>query len=132
MLKSPILLGTDVCPERIPFSFMLLYFQQLSLLNATQLAIIKNAELLAFHQDTTVGGPAVPFTPFASAPTTNPPEYYVGKSSKGTHVFIINTSATAATKSFVFSNAGLGSSGTFSVHDMWTGATSMFYFVLLF
>ncbi|KAJ7346567.1 glycoside hydrolase [Mycena albidolilacea] len=104
MLKSPILLGTD-----------------LSLLNATQLAIIKNAELLAFHQDATVGGPAVPFTPFASAPTTNPPEYYVGKSSKGTHVFIINTSATAATKSFVFSNAGLGSSGTFSVHDMWTG-----------
>ncbi|KAJ7901783.1 glycoside hydrolase [Mycena olivaceomarginata] len=104
MLKSPILLGTD-----------------LSRLNATQLTIIKNAELLAFHQDTTVGGPAVPFTPFASAPTTNPPEYYVGKSSKGTHVFIINTSATAATKSFVFSNAGLGSSGTFSVHDMWTG-----------
>ncbi|KAF7361933.1 hypothetical protein MVEN_00538300 [Mycena venus] len=103
MLKSPILLGTD-----------------LSLLNSTQLAIIKNAELLAFHQDLTVGGPAVPFTPFASAPTTSPPEYYVGKSSKGTHIFIINTSATAATKSFVFSNAGLGS-GTFSVHDMWAG-----------
>ncbi|KAJ7935892.1 glycoside hydrolase [Mycena leptocephala] len=105
MLKSPILLGTD-----------------LSLLNSTQLAIIKNAELLAFHQDTTVGGPAVPFTPFASAPTTSPAEYYVGKSSKGTHVFIINTSASAATKSFTFSNAGLGSSGTFSVHDMWAGA----------
>ncbi|KAJ6593857.1 glycoside hydrolase superfamily [Mycena capillaripes] len=104
MLKSPILLGTD-----------------LSLLNSTQLAIIKNAELLAFHQDVTVGGPATPFTPFASAPTTSPPEYYVGKSSKGTHVFIINTSATAATKTFTFSNAGLGSSGTFSVHDMWSG-----------
>ncbi|KAJ7746016.1 glycoside hydrolase [Mycena metata] len=104
MLKSPILLGTD-----------------LSLLNTTQLAIIKNAELLAFHQDTTVGGPAVPFTPFSSAPTTSPPEYYVGKSSKGTHVFIINTSSAAATKSFTFANAGLGSSGTFSVHDMWAG-----------
>ncbi|KAF8210185.1 glycoside hydrolase superfamily [Mycena galopus ATCC 62051] len=104
MLKSPILLGTN-----------------LSLLNSTQLAILTNAELLAFHQDLTVGGPAVPFTPFASAPTTSPPEYYVGKSSKGTHVFIINTSNTTTTKNFVFSNVGLGSSGTFSVHDMWSG-----------
>ncbi|KAJ6499346.1 glycoside hydrolase [Mycena sanguinolenta] len=103
-LKSPILLGTD-----------------LSLLNSTQLAIITNAELLAFHQDLTVGGPAVPFNPSASAPTTSPPEYYVGQSSKGTHVFIINTSANTTTKSFTFSNVGLGSSGTFSVHDMWSG-----------
>jgi len=105
MLKSPILLGTD-----------------LSLLNSTQLAILKNAELLAFHQDTTVSAPAAPFTPFSGAPTTVPAEYYSGKSSKGTHVFIINTSATAATKKFTFSNVpGLGTTGTFSVHDMWTG-----------
>ncbi|KAJ6586878.1 glycoside hydrolase [Mycena vulgaris] len=106
MLKSPILLGTD-----------------LNLLNSTQLAIIKNAELLAFHQDLTVGAPAAPFIPFASAPTTSPPEYYSGKSSKGTHVFIINTSAAAATKKFTFSQIPtLGTSGTFSVHDMWAGA----------
>ncbi|KAJ7703242.1 glycoside hydrolase superfamily [Mycena rosella] len=106
MLKSPILLGTD-----------------LSLLNSTQLTIIKNAELLAFHQDLTIGAPAAPFTPFASAPTTSPPEYYSGKSSKGTHVFIINTAATAATKTFTFSQIpGLGASGSFSVHDMWAGA----------
>jgi len=105
MLKSPILLGTD-----------------LSLLNSTQLAIITNAELLAFHQDATVGPPAAPFTPFASAPTTTPPEYYAGKSSKGTHVFIINTSATAATKQFTFSNIPtLSASGSFAVHDMWAG-----------
>ncbi|KAJ7096367.1 glycoside hydrolase superfamily [Mycena epipterygia] len=105
MLKSPILLGTD-----------------LSLLNSTQLAIITNKELLAFHQDLTVGPPAAPFTPFASAPVTSPLEYYSGKSAKGTHVFIINTSATAATKTFTFSAVpGLGTSGTFSVHDMWAG-----------
>ncbi|KAJ7188320.1 glycoside hydrolase [Mycena filopes] len=104
ILKSPILLGTD-----------------LSLLNSTQLAIIKNAELLAFHQDLTVGAPAAPFTPSAGAPTTSPPEYYVGKSSKGTHVFIINTSMTAATKTFTFANAGFSASGTVTVHDMWTG-----------
>ncbi|KAJ7660341.1 glycoside hydrolase, partial [Mycena polygramma] len=109
MLKSPILLGTD-----------------LSLLNSTQLAIITNAELLAATTAVglfpDVGGPATPFTPSTSAPTTSPPEYYVGKSSKGTHVFIINTSSTAATKTFSFSNVGLGPSGSFSVHDMWSGA----------
>ncbi|KAJ7072367.1 glycoside hydrolase [Mycena amicta] len=104
MLKSPILLGTD-----------------LSLLNSTQLAIITNAELLAFHQDTIVGAPAAPFTPFASAPTTSTPEYFSGKSSKGTHVFIVNTGSAAATKMFTFSAIpGLGT-GTFSLHDMWTG-----------
>ncbi|KAF8894105.1 glycoside hydrolase [Infundibulicybe gibba] len=105
-LKSPILLGTD-----------------LSKLSSAQLAIIKNAELLAFHQDTTVGAPAVPFTPFTSAPTTSPPEYYAGASSKGTHVFIINTSGSTATKTFTFANVpGLGTSGTWKVHDMWSGA----------
>jgi alpha-galactosidase len=104
-LKSPILLGTD-----------------LSLLNSTQLAIIKNAELLAFHQDPMIGGPAHPFTAFSGMPTTSPPEYYSGISTKGTHVFIINTSGSTATKQFKFSNVpGLGTSGRFIVHDMWTG-----------
>ncbi|KAF4593399.1 hypothetical protein EYR38_009113, partial [Pleurotus pulmonarius] len=104
-LKSPILLGTD-----------------LSKLTSAQLDIIKNKELLAFHQDNTVGTPATPFTPFSGAPTTSPPEYYTGQSSKGSHVFIINTSGSAATKQFAFANVpGLPSGGTFKVHDMWTG-----------
>ncbi|KAH9859068.1 glycoside hydrolase [Lenzites betulinus] len=100
-LKSPILLGTD-----------------LSLLNSTQLAIIKNAELLAFHQDASVGTPAAPFIPASSS--SSPPEFFAGKSSKGTHVFIVNTGA-AASKSFNFADVpGLGA-GSFLVHDMWTG-----------
>ncbi|KAH9484982.1 putative alpha-galactosidase B [Psilocybe cubensis] len=104
-LKSPILLGTD-----------------LSKLNSTQLTIIKNPELLAFHQDATIGTPAMPFTAFSSMPTTSPPEYYSGKSSKGVHVFIINTSSSTATKQFTFSNVpGLSASGTYKVHDMWAG-----------
>ncbi|KAI0785672.1 glycoside hydrolase superfamily [Abortiporus biennis] len=104
-LKSPILLGTD-----------------LSLLSATQVAIITNTELLAFHQDATVGTPATPFTPSSSAPTTTPPEYYSGTSSKGIHVFIINTSASATSKTFNFANVpGLSGSGSFIVHDMWAG-----------
>jgi alpha-galactosidase len=104
-MKSPILLGTD-----------------LSLLTSAQIAIITNKELLAFHQDTTVGTPAMPFTPFSGAPTISPQEYYSGKSSKGTHVFIINTGSSTATKTFNFANVpGLGS-GTYKVHDMWAGA----------
>ncbi|KAG9223651.1 hypothetical protein CCMSSC00406_0008534 [Pleurotus cornucopiae] len=105
MFKSPILLGTD-----------------LGKLNSTQLAIIKNKELLAFHQDDTIGTPAAPFTARSGAPVTSPPEFYSGKSSKGTHVFIINTSASESTKQFTFANVpGLRAGGTFKVHDMWTG-----------
>ncbi|GLB42416.1 putative melibiase [Lyophyllum shimeji] len=104
-LKSPILLGTD-----------------LSKLNSTQLDIIKNKELLAFHQDPIIGTAATPFNATSSAPTTSPPEYYSGASSKGLHVFIINTGNATDTKTFTLSNVpGLGTSGTFKVHDMWTG-----------
>ncbi|EIN11673.1 glycoside hydrolase [Punctularia strigosozonata HHB-11173 SS5] len=101
-MKSPILLGTD-----------------LSTLSTDQLAIIKNTELLAFSQDDTVGEPAKPFTP-DGATATSPPSFYVGKSSKGTHVFIINFGNDTSTMSFDFASAGI--SGTsFQVHDMWAG-----------
>ncbi|CAE6515713.1 unnamed protein product [Rhizoctonia solani] len=99
-LKSPILLGTD-----------------LSKLNATQLAIIKNAELLAFSQDTTVGAPAKPY----KTGTTTPPEYYTGKSAKGTHVFIMNVGSAPANKVITFSEVTGLSCTTCKVHDMWTG-----------
>lgn len=94
---------------------------QMSLLTSAELAIIKNKDLLAYHQDATIGTPAAPFTPYSGAPTTSPREYYSGKSSKGTHVFIINTSSSTATKQFTFSTIpGLGT-GTWKVYDMWTG-----------
>ncbi|KAG8764894.1 hypothetical protein FRC12_007818 [Ceratobasidium sp. 428] len=99
-LKSPILLGTD-----------------LSKLNATQLAIIKNAELLAFSQDTTVGAPAKPY----KTETVSPPEFYTGKSSKGTHVFVMNTGSAAASKVVTFSEVTGLSCTSCKVHDMWTG-----------
>jgi alpha-galactosidase len=93
----------------------------MSKLSSEQLTIITNAELLAFHQDSTVGGPAAPFTATANAPITSPPEYYAGKSTKGMHVFIINTGSSTASKTFAFANVpGLGS-GNYTVHDMWTG-----------
>ena len=94
----------------------------MSLLNSTQLAIITNTELLAFHQDGTIGTPAMPFTASSSMPTS-PPEYYSGNSTNGVHVFIINTSSTTATKQFSFANVpGLAATGSFTVHDMWAGA----------
>ncbi|CCA74935.1 related to alpha-galactosidase precursor [Serendipita indica DSM 11827] len=99
-LKSPILLGTD-----------------LSRLSTDQLNIIKNKELLAFSQDESVGAPAKPY----GTATTTPPEYYSGKSSKGVHVFIMNTSSSTSTKTITFANVpGLGS-GSYKVHDMWKG-----------
>ncbi|TDL18478.1 glycoside hydrolase [Rickenella mellea] len=102
-LKSPILLGTD-----------------LAKLTAAQIAIITNAELLAFSQDPNIGVPAKPFTN-AGSPSTSTPEYFAGKSSKGTHVFVINTGGSTSTRTVNFSSVpGLGS-GTFTVHDMWTG-----------
>ncbi|KAI0665930.1 glycoside hydrolase [Trametes maxima] len=103
-LKSPILLGTD-----------------LSKLNSTQIEIITNRELLAFHQDPVFGKPAAPFTPTPSAPTASPPEFYAGRSTRGVHVFVINTGDAPAPKVFDFANVpGLGA-GAFRVHDMWSG-----------
>ncbi|KIJ52374.1 glycoside hydrolase family 27 protein [Sphaerobolus stellatus SS14] len=100
-MKSPILLGTD-----------------LSLLSTTQLAIVTNAELLAFHQDSTVGAAAKPF----GTATTSPPEFYAGNSTKGTHVFIINTGSASASKTVTFSQVPGLKAGSFKVHDMWASA----------
>ncbi|KAJ7132794.1 glycoside hydrolase [Mycena crocata] len=68
MLKSPILLGTDIL--------------QLALLNSTQLSIV-----FFIHQDSAVSAPATPFTAFAAAPVTSPPEYYSSKCSGTEHVW---------------------------------------------
>jgi alpha-galactosidase len=106
----------DTIPYVVIFDLIPL---QLSKLSTTQLAIIKNAELLAFHQDATIGVPAAPFTPSGTT-ATNPREYYVGKSVKGVHVFVINTGSASAVKKFDFASAGL-SAASYKVHDMWTG-----------
>ncbi|KAF8585907.1 glycoside hydrolase family 27 protein [Ramaria rubella] len=98
-MKSPILLGTV-----------------LSALSTDQIAIVTNAEILAFHQDSTVGAAA---KPYSTGTTSSPPEFYAGNSSKGTHVFVINTSSSSASKTVTFSQVpGLGA-GSWKVHDMW-------------
>ncbi|KAL4078380.1 glycoside hydrolase family 27 protein [Scleroderma yunnanense] len=106
-MKSPILLGTT-----------------LSNLTTDQLSIISNAALLAFHQDDEFGVPAKPFQATSTSPTTSPPEYYSGKSKKGTHVFILNISNSTATKTFNYANVpGIGEP-PYTITDMWTGTTA--------
>lgn len=55
--------------------------------------------------------------------TASPPEFYAGASSKGVHVFIINTASSTATMSFSFTLVpGLAAgAGSYVVHDMWAG-----------
>jgi len=102
-MKSPILLGTD-----------------LARLSGEQLEIIKNKELIAFNQDKTVGKPAMPFTSSTTPPTV-PPQFYSGHSSRGTHVFVVNTNDTCSTFHINFTDVpGLGPSPVYNIHDMWT------------
>lgn len=90
-------------------------FDQLTALGAAELAIVKNTELLAFHQDTTYGAPAIPFNS-----TTTPPEFYAGQSVKGIHVFVLNTLSSSASKTITFSSVpSLATATSYVVHDMW-------------
>ncbi|KAI9461320.1 glycoside hydrolase superfamily [Lactarius psammicola] len=101
-MKSPILLGTN-----------------LAALSPEEVEIITNAELIAFHQDVTVGKPALPFTSRNSI-STNPPQFYSGKSTKGTHVFIVNTNDNPTTFKLDFVDVPGLNSGRAGVHNMWT------------
>jgi alpha-galactosidase len=77
----------------------------------------QNPELLAFSQDDTVGTPAKPF----GTQNTSPPEFYSGKSKKGTHVFILNTASSSQSKTITFGSVpGLSANTNYRVHDMWT------------
>jgi len=89
----------------------------LSLLSDDQVAIVTNAELLAFSQDDTVGTPAMPF----GDQSTTPPEFYAGTSQKGTHVFVLNTDSSSQNKTVTFGDVpGLSAGTSYLVHDMWT------------
>jgi alpha-galactosidase len=79
----------------------------------------QNPELLAFSQDSTIGSPAKPF----GSQSTSPPEFYSGTSTKGTHVFVLNTADVSANKTVTFADVpGLEAGTGYVVHDMWTGS----------
>ena len=92
-------------------------------LSDEQLTIIKNKELLAFHQDPTNGAPAMPFINDGNR-LKSTPDFYAGRSEKGMHVFIVNTGWRAVHKQLNFAKVpGLFTSSAtiVSVQDMWTG-----------
>ncbi|KAF8242590.1 alpha-galactosidase precursor [Wilcoxina mikolae CBS 423.85] len=107
-LKSPLLIGTP-----------------LEAISPEDLAVLKNWEILAFNQDPVYGAPALPYkwgiNPNWTWNQTHPAEYYSGSSSRGIHVFIMNTLNKTVTKSAVFSEIpGLSPMKTYEVRDMWT------------
>lgn len=113
-------MGTNVCASDQIYrkSANIFSFHQLTALDAAELTIVKNKELLAFHQDTTYGAPALPFNS-----TTTPSEFYAGQSVKGTHVFVLNTLSSSASKTITFSTVpSLTAATSYIVHDMWAGA----------
>lgn len=111
VMKSPLIIGTA-----------------LDLLAAEKVAILKNAALLAFHQDDKFGGPATPYkwgtNPDWTFNATNPAEYWSGFYQAGTLVLALNTLDTTAWREIKWAEVpqleGLGS-GSFEVTDVWTG-----------
>lgn len=82
------------------------------------MAIVSNAELVAFSQDTKFPGPARPL----ASDKSSPPQYYSGNSTSGTHVFIMNMGSSTAIMSFNFADVdGLKAGESYLVHDMWSG-----------
>jgi alpha-galactosidase len=123
-MKSPILLGTDVCDlSHLWFLTSLKHSYptrlQITKLSSEEIKIITNAELLAFHQDSAFGKPAMPYISSTTA-ATEPPQFYSGKSVRGTHVFVVNTNDTSATFNINFADVPGLHSRNVLVHDMWT------------
>jgi alpha-galactosidase len=90
------------------------------------LEILTNPELIAFNQDPLVGQSSAPYKWGVNADrtwnTTHPAEYWSGKSSLGTHVFVLNTLDETDRKEIVFQEVpGLERARKYVVHDMWTG-----------
>lgn len=108
-LKSPLIIGTplhNIKPEI--------------------LKILSNKELIDFNQDPVVGAPAKPYkwgvNPNFTWNQTHPAEYWSGTSSKGVHVFVLNTLTTAKSKAVNFAEVpGLDAGAEYTVVDLWSG-----------
>jgi alpha-galactosidase len=110
-LKSPLIIGTP-----------------LRGISEEVLGILKNRELIAFNQDEVYSDSARPFgieeVPVTTENTTHPPSHWVGTSTRGIHVFLLNADEEEKTLEFSFDETpGLDGleGGEYLVHDMWTG-----------
>lgn len=108
-LKSPLIIGTrlhNIKPEI--------------------LQILSNKELIDFNQDLLEGEPAKPYkwgvNPNLTWNQTHPAEYWSGVSSKGVHVFVLNTLDVPQIKNVDFGEVpGLDPNDEYTVFDSWTG-----------
>ncbi|KAL1799261.1 hypothetical protein ACET3X_003298 [Alternaria dauci] len=108
-LKSPLIIGTP-----------------LHGIEPEILEILSNPELISFNQDPVVGAAAKPYKWGVNADftwnQTHPAEYWSGLSSKGVHVFALNTLNTTQTKVIDFAEVPeLEADGVYTVFDSWTG-----------
>ncbi|RMZ68051.1 alpha-galactosidase [Pyrenophora seminiperda CCB06] len=108
-LKSPLIIGTP-----------------LNNIKPEILEILSTRELIDFNQDAVVGAAAKPYkwgvNPDFTWNQTHPAEYWSGRSSKGVHVFALNTLNTNQTKTVSFAEVPeLDSKTEYTVIDSWTG-----------
>ena len=108
-LKSPLIIGTP-----------------LNIIKPEILEILSNKELIDFNQDSVVGAAAKPYkwgvNPDFTWNQTHPAGYWSGQSSKGVHVFALNTLNTTQTMEITFAEVPeLDSEIEYTVFDSWTG-----------
>jgi alpha-galactosidase len=107
-MKSPLLIGCD-----------------LSKASKDEIAVMKNKILLAFNQDTNIGGPAKPYkwgtNPNWTFNSSFPAEYWSGASSNGTLVLMFNPYNETKPKTASFSEIPELGGGWYEVTDVWTG-----------
>jgi alpha-galactosidase len=108
-LKSPLIIGTP-----------------LHGIKPKILEILSNEELIAFNQDPVVGEAAKPYkwgvNPDFTWNQTHPAEYWSGFSSRGVHVFVLNTLNSTVTKTIDFEEVPeLDAKNKYVVYDSWTG-----------
>jgi len=108
-LKSPLIIGTT-----------------LHNINPEILEILSNTEFIDFNQDPAVGTAAKPYkwgvNPDFTWNQTHPAEYWSGRSSKGVHVFALNTLNTNETKVISFTEVPeLDPETEYNIFDSWTG-----------
>ncbi|KAF2220294.1 alpha-galactosidase precursor [Elsinoe ampelina] len=108
-LKSPLIIGTPLDGIRPEI-----------------LQILSNKALVDFNQDPVVGQSIKPYkwgvNEWGTWNQSHPAEYWSGLSSKGAHVFILNTLEEAGDREVVFAEVPeLKGCGRWRVTDMWTG-----------
>lgn len=111
MLKSPLIIGT-----------------RLDTIAKPVLDILSNKELIAFNQDPVYGASAMPFkwgfNKDGTSDMVHPAEYWVGTSTKGIHLFMLNTqNKVVGMRALISSVPPLSDRADveYLVHDMWTG-----------